>query len=114
MRISDWSSTCALPILPGLGPLMLTVGAVQMFNEAFEGIEAFERGETREMWAHFSSVALNTAFVATGAAVLPHIQWPSTVEQLEPVQLANGDSHLWRPDLKRSEERRVGKEGVST
>ncbi|WP_024617359.1 NEL-type E3 ubiquitin ligase domain-containing protein [Pseudomonas kilonensis] len=86
-------------VVPGLGPLMLTVGAVQMFNEAFEGIEAFERGETREMWAHFSSVALNTAFVATGAAVLPHIQWSSTVDQLEPVQLANGESRLWRPDL---------------
>jgi hypothetical protein len=86
-------------VVPGLGPLMLTVGAVQMFNEAFEGIEAFERGETREMWAHFSSVALNTAFVATGAAVLPHIQWSGTVDQLEPVQLANGEPRLWRPDL---------------
>ncbi|SFB42805.1 Leucine rich repeat-containing protein [Pseudomonas sp. NFIX10] len=86
-------------VVPGLGPLMLTVGAVQMFNEAFEGIEAFERGETREMWAHFSSVALNTAFVATGAAVLPHIRWSGAVDQLEPVQLANGESRLWRPDL---------------
>ncbi|WP_103309837.1 MULTISPECIES: NEL-type E3 ubiquitin ligase domain-containing protein [unclassified Pseudomonas] len=87
-------------VVPGLGPLMLTVGAVQMFNEAFEGIEAFERGETREMWAHFSSVALNTAFVATGAAVLPHIRWSGAVDQLEPVQLANGESRLWRPDLR--------------
>ncbi|WP_431080506.1 NEL-type E3 ubiquitin ligase domain-containing protein [Pseudomonas thivervalensis] len=86
-------------VVPGLGPLMLTVGAVQMFNEAFEGIEAFERGETREMWAHFSSVALNTAFVATGAAVLPHIQWSGTVDRLEPVQLTNGEARLWRPDL---------------
>ncbi|MCQ6255718.1 NEL-type E3 ubiquitin ligase domain-containing protein [Pseudomonas sp. Q11] len=86
-------------VVPGLGPLMLTVGAVQMFNEAFEGIEAFERGEIREMWAHFSSVALNTAFVATGAAVLPHIRWSGAVDQLEPVQLANGQSRLWRPDL---------------
>jgi hypothetical protein len=86
-------------VVPGLGPLMLTVGAVQMFNEAFEGIEAFERGETREMWAHFSSVALNTAFVATGAAVLPHVQWSDTVNRLEPIRLANGESRLWRPDL---------------
>lgn len=86
-------------VVPGLGPLMLTVGALQMFNEAFEGIEAFERGETREMWAHFSSVALNTAFVATGAAVLPHIRWSNTVDQLEPIQLSNGESRLWRPDL---------------
>ena len=86
-------------VVPGLGPLMLTVGAVQMFNEAFEGIEAFERGDRQEMWAHFSSVALNTAFVATGAAVLPHIRWSGLVEQLEPVQLANGESRLWRPDL---------------
>ena len=86
-------------VVPGLGPLMLTVGAVQMFNEAFEGIEAFERGETQEMWAHFSSVALNTAFVATGAAVLPHIQWSNAVEQLEPLRLDSGESRLWRPDL---------------
>lgn len=86
-------------VVPGLGPLMLTVGAVQMFNEAFEGIEAFERGETREMWAHFSSVALNTAFVATGAAVLPHIQWSDTVNRLEPIQLGSGELRLWRPDL---------------
>jgi hypothetical protein len=86
-------------VVPGLGPLMLTVGAVQMFNEAFEGIEAFEHGDIRELWAHFSSVALNTAFVATGAAVLPHIQWSGRVEQLESVQLANGESRLWRPDL---------------
>lgn len=86
-------------VVPGLGPLMLTVGAVQMFNEAFEGIEAFERGDRQEMWAHFSSVALNTAFVATGAAVLPHIRWSGLVEQLEPVQLANGEQRLWRPDL---------------
>ena len=86
-------------VVPGLGPLMLTVGAVQMFNEAFEGIEAFERGETREMWAHFSSVALNTAFVATGAAVLPHIKWSDTVGRLEPIQRVNGESRLWRPDL---------------
>ncbi|WP_434558814.1 NEL-type E3 ubiquitin ligase domain-containing protein [Pseudomonas sp. Z4-20] len=86
-------------VVPGLGPLMLAIGAVQMLNEAFESIEAFERGETREMWAHFSSVALNTAFVATGAAVLPHIQWSSTVSQLEPVRLANGESRLWRPSL---------------
>ncbi|MBV4498919.1 hypothetical protein HU715_026625 [Pseudomonas sp. SWRI12] len=86
-------------VVPGLGPLMLTVGAVQMFNEAFEGIEAFERGETREMWAHFSSVALNTAFVATGAAVLPHVQWSGAVDRLEPIRLADGQSRLWRPDL---------------
>ncbi|MDO7898109.1 NEL-type E3 ubiquitin ligase domain-containing protein [Pseudomonas citrulli] len=86
-------------VVPGLGPLMLTVGAVQMLDEAFEGIEAFEQGEIREMWAHFSSVALNTAFIATGAAVLPHIQWSSTVDGLQAVQLANGESRLWRPDL---------------
>ncbi|HJR27420.1 MAG TPA: DUF6543 domain-containing protein [Pseudomonas sp.] len=86
-------------VVPGLGPLMLTVGAAQMFDDAFEGIEAYEQGETSEMWAHFSSVALNVAFVATGAAVLPKVQVSSMVDTLKPVTLADGKQKLWRPDL---------------
>ncbi|WP_158619147.1 DUF6543 domain-containing protein [Pseudomonas sp. KBW05] len=86
-------------VVPGLGPIMLAVGAAQMCREVFEGFEAFENGDTREMWAHFSSVALNVGFIGTGAYVLPRIQRSSVVDQLKPVTLANGERRLWKPDL---------------
>ncbi|MHC8322597.1 NEL-type E3 ubiquitin ligase domain-containing protein [Pseudomonas sp. GB2N2] len=86
-------------VVPGLGPIMLMVGAAQMCNEVFEGIEAYEQGETKELWAHLSSVALNVAFVGTGAAVLPKIQLSSLVDSLKPVTLAEGEQKLWNPDL---------------
>ena len=87
-------------VVPGLGPLMLTVGAAQLCDDAFEGIEAFEQGETQEMWAHFSSVALNVAAVGTGAKVLPQVRLSSLVDGLQPVTLASGKQKLWRDDLR--------------
>ncbi|WP_250965634.1 NEL-type E3 ubiquitin ligase domain-containing protein [Pseudomonas sp. CG7] len=104
-RLESWTHTVIdvlthlAFVVPALGPLMLTVAAVQMFEEAFEGIEAFEQGETKEMWGHFSSVALNTVFIAAGAKVLPKIQASASVDQLEAVERANGESRLWKPDL---------------
>ena len=86
-------------VVPGLGPIMLAVGAIQMCHEVYEGFEAYENGETREMWAHFSSVALNVAFIGTGAKVLPHVQVSSVVDNLRPVTLATGERKLWKPDL---------------
>jgi len=86
-------------VVPGLGPIMLAVGAAQMCEEVFEGIEAYEQGEPKEMWAHFSSVALNVAFVGTGAAVLPKVQLSSMVDRLKPVTMANGKQKLWKADM---------------
>ncbi|WP_434701468.1 NEL-type E3 ubiquitin ligase domain-containing protein [Pseudomonas sp. D1-36] len=104
-RLESWTNTVIdvlnqlAFVVPALGPLMLTVAAVQMFEEAFEGIEAFEQGETQEMWAHFSSVALNIAFIVAGAKVLPKIQASARVDRLEAVERASGESRLWNPDL---------------
>lgn len=86
-------------VVPGLGPLMLGVGAVQMCAEVYEGIEAYADGEAQEMWAHFSSVALNIGMLGAGAAVLPHVQLSSRVDGLKPVTMANGKQKLWNPNL---------------
>lgn len=85
--------------LPELGPLMLVVGAAQLCDDAFEGIEAYEVGETREMWAHLASVGMNLAAAGTGAKVLPQVRLSSLVDGLEPVVLPNGERKLWRRDL---------------
>lgn len=86
-------------VVPGLAPIMLAVGASQMCYEVYEGIEAYERGELKQMWGHFASVALNVAFIATGAKVLPAIKWQSAVDHLKPVTLESGKQVLWKPDL---------------
>lgn len=89
----------AVFMVPVLGPLMMTVGAAQMMNDVFEGIEAYEQDEIKEMWAHLASVALNTAFVATGAKVLPAIQKTHSVAHLKQVSLPSAQEVLWSPDL---------------
>ena len=96
--VVGWLNLAAF-VVPGLGPLMLTIGAAQLADEAFEGIEAYEQGETAQMWAHFASVALNVAAVGTGAKVLPQIQLSPLVDSLQPVTLDSGEQKLWRPDL---------------
>lgn len=86
-------------VVPGLGPVMLAVGAAQMCTEVYEGIEAYEQGDLKTMWAHFSSVALNAAMLATGAKVLPEVKLVSMVDNLRPVTLATGKQVLWNPDM---------------
>nr|WP_315411912.1 DUF6543 domain-containing protein [uncultured Pseudomonas sp.] len=86
-------------IVPGLGPIMLVLGAAQMMSDVFEGIEAYEQGQIREMWAHLASVALNSAFIATGATVIPKVQWVSQVERMKMVSVAPDRQQLWSPDL---------------
>ncbi|MBO0494796.1 DUF6543 domain-containing protein [Pseudomonas sp. Marseille-Q1929] len=95
--INLWS--VAAFAVPGLGLLMLTVGAAQLTDEVFEGIEAYEQSEIREMWAHFSSVAMNVAALAGAAKVLPHIQASSLVDGLKPVTMDSGEQKLWRPEI---------------
>ncbi|WP_025857317.1 NEL-type E3 ubiquitin ligase domain-containing protein [Pseudomonas sp. CHM02] len=86
-------------VVPGLGPIMLAVGAAQMCYEVFEGVEAYEEGDIKQMWAHFSSVALNAAFFAAGAKVLPRIKSVNMLDSLKPVTLPTGRRMLWKADL---------------
>ena len=86
-------------VVPGLGPTMLAVAVLQMCSEGFEGIEAYEQGDLKTMWAHFSSVALNAAFIGTGAKVLPEVKLASVVDNLKPVVMPTGKQLLWNPDL---------------
>ncbi|HEF4761828.1 TPA: hypothetical protein SAN82_004286 [Pseudomonas putida] len=86
-------------VVPGLGWIMLTVGAAQMFDEAFEGIEAAQESDVKEAWAHFSSVALNVAFLGAGAKVIPAVQLSGKIDSFKPVTLPHGKQKLWNPDL---------------
>ncbi|WP_093219325.1 NEL-type E3 ubiquitin ligase domain-containing protein [Pseudomonas vancouverensis] len=91
--------------VPGLGEVMMAVAAVQLSVEVYEGIEAWQEGDSDEAWSHLESVAVNVAFIAAlgaaGAAAgkAPVIQVSRWVDGLVPVKLPNGEARLWKPDL---------------
>jgi len=95
--------------IPPLGAVMLGVTAVQLANEAFEGIGSWLDGDRQKAFDYLMDVlenaAIMAALAATGAAqgrpVVERIpvHKPFFIEELEPVVLPNGEHRLWRPDL---------------
>jgi len=93
-------------IVPGLGEVMMVVTAIQLGIEVYQGIEAWEEGDLDAAWDHLESVALNVAFMATLAAAgaklggkPPLIEASPRVDDLARVNLPNGETRLWKPDL---------------
>ncbi|MFJ2549431.1 NEL-type E3 ubiquitin ligase domain-containing protein [Pseudomonas sp. NPDC087612] len=91
-------------VVPVLGEVMLAVTAVQLCNEVYESIESLARGESQQAWGYLMDVVENLAMIAAlgglsaaggGAAV----QAPELVRQMQSVQLADGSTRLWKPDL---------------
>ncbi|UVL63395.1 hypothetical protein LOY54_09065 [Pseudomonas sp. B21-032] len=91
-------------VVPVLGEVMLAVTAVQLCNEVYEGIESLARGESQQAWGYLMDVVENLAMIAAlgglsaaggGAAV----QAPELVRQMQSVELPDGSTRLWKPDL---------------
>ncbi|MGO2770808.1 NEL-type E3 ubiquitin ligase domain-containing protein [Pseudomonas taetrolens] len=90
--------------VPGLGEVMLGVTAVQLSLEVYHGIQAWQVGDAAQAWGYLESFMLNAAFMAAlagaGAATrAPAIKPDSLVNRFVRVELPNGQSRLWKPDL---------------
>lgn len=95
--------------VPGLGQLMMGLSVLQLGYEVFEGLESWAEGERDRAFDYLLDVienvalgaALGAAGSATGVPALERIpvETPSFIEELETVELANGEQRLWRPDL---------------
>lgn len=90
--------------VPGLGEVMLAVTAVQLSLEVYHGIQAWQVGDAAQAWDYLESFMLNAAFMAAlagaGAATrAPEIKPDSLVNRFVRVELPNGQSRLWKPDL---------------
>src|SRR3546814_11108178 len=99
MRISDWSSTCALPIWPGIVPIYETLAAIEH--------KAVEKHDDKTLWNmalegkdDLAVAALDRFCLALGAVA-------------GDLALAHGPKGVVIAGGLRSEERRGGKEGVS-
>ncbi|TDV44072.1 hypothetical protein EDF87_111177 [Pseudomonas helmanticensis] len=99
------------PFVPVLGEAMMAYMAYQMLDEAFEGIIEWGQGRTTEAFGHLmgtvESLIQLGIFGAGGAIgagefrkVLPK-EIVAFIDRFKPVQLTNGETRYWDPDLAR-------------
>lgn len=109
--IAQTAAMIVAPFVPVLGEAMMAYMAYQMLDEVFEGIVEWAQGRTTEAVEHLmgtveSMIQLGMFAVggAIGAAefrkVLPK-EIVAFIDRFKPVQLANGDTRYWQPDLER-------------
>ncbi|MFL6611264.1 MAG: NEL-type E3 ubiquitin ligase domain-containing protein [Pseudomonas sp.] len=103
--VLEMAAFTAASFVPVLGEALLAYTAYQLLDETFEGIVDWSQGRRAEAAAHLLGVAENMAlmglFVAGGkVAGAVRSKWPSSfVEQMKVVQVRDGQSRLWHPDL---------------
>ncbi|MFL1559055.1 NEL-type E3 ubiquitin ligase domain-containing protein [Pseudomonas sp. O64] len=92
--------------VPVLGEIMIAVMVEQLLSETLEGSIEWAEGDKRAAKAHLIDVAENLAQIAVmagvGAAVsrFRAAKAVPVIENLSPVILPNGETRLWKPDLK--------------
>ena len=91
-------------VVPGLGPVMLTVNAALLGYEVYEGFDSLSRGDQEAAWGYFMDVAENLVLMAAlgvvgGAGQRFDGQLPLGMRSMRPVTLADGSVRLWKPDI---------------
>jgi hypothetical protein len=94
----------ATPLLPGLGELMLAYTAYQLTDEVVEGIVDLAEGRLAEAGEQAIGVlesVVQLGVFAAGSAIgnVARTKLSPFFENLKPVQLADGRTRLWNPDL---------------
>lgn len=92
--------------VPVLGEVMMVVMAGQLLYEILEGAIEWSEGDRRAAKDHLIDVAENLAQIALMAGVGAGVRKISSasavpaIEKLHPVMLPNGETRLWKSDLK--------------
>lgn len=92
--------------VPVLGEVMIAVMAGQLLYETFAGSVEWAEGDRRAAKAHLVDVAENLAAVAVmaglgkGYSKLTAVKPEPIIERLDPVNLPNKQTRLWKADLK--------------
>ncbi|MFJ2684675.1 NEL-type E3 ubiquitin ligase domain-containing protein [Pseudomonas sp. NPDC087342] len=94
----------AAPFVPGLGELMLAYTVYQLTSDVIEGVVDLAEGLWVEAAEHVISVATDVvqlAVFAAGGAIGSafRLKLSPFIEGTRAVQLANGETRLWTPDL---------------
>lgn len=103
----------AASFLPGVGEVLLTVGAIQLLSHVYEGIASWTRGEQEQATDHLfdviENIILMAAFAAGAKAVgatYKTVRSSAFVERLIAVNPGGARLRLWKPDLKAYHQRR--------
>ncbi|WP_170931612.1 MULTISPECIES: NEL-type E3 ubiquitin ligase domain-containing protein [unclassified Pseudomonas] len=91
--------------VPVLGEVMMVVMTGQLLEETFEGSIEWSEGDRKAAKAHLIDVAQNLALIALmagagkGLARLTAARSTPVIENLHQVQMPDGRTRLWKPDL---------------
>ncbi|VVN70487.1 NEL-type E3 ubiquitin ligase domain-containing protein [Pseudomonas fluorescens] len=93
------------PFVPGLGELMMAYTAYQITYDLIESIVDLAEGLWVEAAEHFVGVVTDIVQLATFAAggqigQVARLKLSSFVDGMKPVELPDGQTRLWNPDLK--------------
>ncbi|MFJ2712113.1 dermonecrotic toxin domain-containing protein [Pseudomonas sp. NPDC087346] len=93
-----------IPFVPFLGELMMAYTTYQLLDGVFEGVVDLAEGHLAEAGEQaigvLESIVQLGAFAAAGAiGEVAKVKLSPFVEGLKPVQLADGQTRLWNPDL---------------
>ena len=87
--------------VPVVGAAMVGVGALQLLDEVFVGVDDWTHGQTQEALGHVLSVAKNLALIGVTAGVGLSIQPASFVDGMLPVLDSTGRTRLSATTLER-------------
>ncbi|WP_460417289.1 NEL-type E3 ubiquitin ligase domain-containing protein [Pseudomonas sp. microsymbiont 2] len=95
--------------VPGLGPVMMGVTALQIGFEVFDGLESWANDDREQALGYLVDVMENVALFAalgvagagagTPAVERAPVETPSFIEELKPVEMPDGKTRFWYPDL---------------
>lgn len=85
--------------VPAIGVLAAGLGAIQLFEEIFVGIDDWRHGQTEEALRHVVSVAENAALIAATVAAGAVIARSPWVDAMVPVSDGRGRALLWDRSL---------------
>ena len=121
-------------VVPEVGYLMLAATVLQLGNEVYEGIESWSNDDKEIAFGYLLDVVENVSLLvlqglgaaAVGAELgdkvvdapetpvpgrIP-VETPSFIEELEDVEMPDGETRLWKPDLSPFEQHTVIPEGL--
>ena len=96
----------ALSFVPVVGEVILAAAVVQLVEEVYDGLQAWQLGDKHEALGYLMDVAESVAELAAGAAAMAGgkvlfraLKAPASVDALIPVEGSGGQRRLWKPDL---------------
>ncbi|WP_460131817.1 dermonecrotic toxin domain-containing protein [Pseudomonas sp. S1_E04] len=85
--------------IPPLGAVMAVATAGQLLYEVLEGAVELGEGDREAGLSHIMDVVENLAMLVVGGVAF-HFTVSPLIESMKQVQLPNGKTRLWKPDLK--------------